>query len=190
LGETTDKDMQESGARSGGFRFLGVGDLFGRLMGGMNAIGTIWIFALMVLINADVFGRNALNAPVRGVTEIISLSIVAIVFLQLAHTLRVGRLTRSDALLDWLLRTHPRTAHGLLALFHLTGAGLFLVIFYASLPYFSRAIRIDEYVGAFGDFTAPTWPVRLIILIGSMATTIQFLFLTWADLRKTMGRSS
>jgi hypothetical protein len=36
---------------------------------------------------------------VRGVTELVSLSIVGIVFLQLADTLRVGRFTRADVLL-------------------------------------------------------------------------------------------
>ncbi len=161
--------------------------LFSYLTGTMNAVGTAWIFVLMVLINADIIGREAFNAPVRGVTEIISLSIVAIVFLQLAHTLHVGRLTRSDALLTRLLERQPRLAHGLLALYHLTGTVLFAVIFYASLPYFRRAVRIDEYVGAFGDFTAPTWPVRLIILIGSAATAIQFLLLAWHHLRQARG---
>ncbi|MDP6814497.1 MAG: TRAP transporter small permease, partial [Alphaproteobacteria bacterium] len=50
-----------------------------RLTGAMNAVGTAWIFVLMVLINADVLGREAFAAPVRGVTELVSLSIVGIV---------------------------------------------------------------------------------------------------------------
>ena len=42
----------------------------------------------MVLINSDVIGRNLFNAPILGVPEMTSLSIVGIVFLQLADTLR------------------------------------------------------------------------------------------------------
>lgn len=39
-------------------------------------------------------------------------------------------------------------------------------------------------VGAIGDFTAPVWPVRLIMLImliGLSATLVTFLLLAWAD---------
>ena len=47
-----------------------------------------------------------------------------------------------------------------------------------------EAIRIREYVGAIGDFTAPVWPVRLIMLIGLTTTLITFLLLAWVDLRR------
>ncbi|MCB2042563.1 MAG: hypothetical protein KDH48_18305, partial [Rhodoferax sp.] len=47
-----------------------------------------------------------------------------------------------------------------------------------------EAIRIREYVGAIGDFTAPVWPVRLIMLIGLSATLITFVLLAWADWRR------
>ncbi len=158
-----------------------------RLTGGMNAVGTAWIFVLMVLINADVIGREAFGAPVRGVTEIVSLSIVGIVFLQLAHTLWAGRITRSDALLGRLLGARPRLGHTLEAVYHLTGAVLFLILFWASKPYFERAWTDGEYIGAFGDFTAPTWPVRLIILIGSLATAATFALLAWRHVRACFG---
>lgn len=159
---------------------------FATLTGGLNAVGTVWIFVLMVLINADVFGRELFGAPVRGVTEIVSLSIVGIVFLQLAHTLWAGRLTRSDALIRHLLAIRPRLAHALQALYHLTGAALFAVIFQASVPYFVDAVEIGEYVGAEGDFTAPVWPVKLIILIGSAATATQYFLLAWSEARRAL----
>ena len=71
---------------------------FQRLTQALNALGTLWIVALMLLINADVLGRDLLGTPVRGVTELVSLSIVGIVFLQLADTLATGRMTRADAI--------------------------------------------------------------------------------------------
>ena len=46
-----------------------------KVFGAMNALGTLWILALMVLMNLDVAGRNLFGAPVRGVTEMVSLSI-------------------------------------------------------------------------------------------------------------------
>jgi len=157
---------------------------FHRLVQGLNALGTVWIIALMLLINADIIGRTGFNAPVRGVTELISLSIVGIVFLQLGDTLRSGRFTRADMLLDWLKQRHPAGAAGLQALYHLLGALLMAVILWAAWAPLLESIRIREYVGALGDFTAPVWPVRLIMLVGLVVTALTFVFLALDDLRR------
>lgn len=147
----------------------------------MNAIGTLWILVLMVLINADVIGRDLFAAPVRGVTEIVSMSIVGIVFMQLADTLRAGKLTRAEVLLGALERRRPRAARLLQGVFHLVGAGLVAVICIASWPPLVEAVKIGEYVGAVGDFQAPIWPVRLVIVFGSACTAITFAILAWED---------
>jgi TRAP-type mannitol/chloroaromatic compound transport system permease small subunit len=150
----------------------------------LNALGTLWIIALMLLINTDVLGRNLFKAPVRGVTELVALSIVGIVFLQLADTLHTGRFTRADVLLDRLKRLRPALAARLQALYHLVGAALMAVILWAAWRPLVEAIRIREYVGAIGDFTAPVWPVRLIMLVGLSATLVTFVLLAWADWRR------
>jgi len=75
---------------------------FGSLVVLLNSIGTGWIFVLLILINADIIGRSLFNKPVRGVTEIVGMTIVAYVFLQLSHAIKVGRLTRSDIILSRL----------------------------------------------------------------------------------------
>ena len=160
---------------------------FERLTQTLNALGTLWIVALMVLINTDVIGRDFFNAPVRGVTELVSLSIVGIVFLQLADTLATGRMTRADVLLDRLKRRRPALAAALQALYHLVGAGLMAVILWAAWAPLVESIRIQEYVGAVGDFTAPVWPVRLIMLVGICATLATFLLLAWLDLRRALS---
>ena len=157
---------------------------FERLTQALNAIGTLWIVALMVLINTDVLGRELFNAPVRGVTELVALSIVGIVFLQLGDTLAVGRMTRADILLDRLKRTTPWLAAALQAVFHGVGAVLMGVILWASWEPLMEAIRIQEYVGAVGDFTAPVWPVRVIMLVGMVVTLITFVLLAWLDLQR------
>ena len=163
---------------------------FQRLGKWLNALGTLWIIALMVLINSDVLGRNLFNSPVRGVTELVSLSIVGIVFLQLADTLYSGRFTRADVLLARLKEAHPAFAARLQALFHLVGAGLMATILWAAWQPLVEAIRIREYVGAIGDFTAPVWPVRLIMLIGLSATLVTFVLLAWADWRRASAIQS
>ncbi|WP_341915849.1 TRAP transporter small permease subunit [Ferrovibrio terrae] len=157
--------------------------MFSRLLGAMNALGTVWIFLLMVLINTDILGRELFSAPVRGTTELLSLSIVGIVFLQLGHTLMVGRMTRSDMVIENLLVLRPRIGRGLQGLFNLLGVLFLAVIFWGSIEPFREAIEIGEYVGAAGDFTAPTWPIRLLILIGAAATGLQYLVMAWQDFR-------
>ena len=47
-------------------------------------------------------------------------------------------------------------------------------ILYASWPLFARAWRRGDFVGAIGDFTAPTWPVKAVILFGTAVLILQF----------------
>jgi len=160
---------------------------FGKLTQSLNALGTLWIVALMLLVNSDVLGRELFDTPVRGTTELVALSIVGIVFLQLADTLASGRLTRADVLLDRQKRTTPWLAALLQALYHLVGALLMGVILWAAWEPLVESIRIQEYVGALGDFTAPVWPVRLIMLLGMVATLVTFVLLAWMDLRRMVA---
>ncbi len=160
---------------------------FGALTSVMNSIGTAWVFVLLVIINLDIGGRALFNHPLRGVPEIVALSIVACVFLQIAHTIRVGRLTRSDIMLDWMRRRHPGLGHFLEGLYCLVGAGLMVILFESSLPMFTKAWRIGEYVGAEGDFMAPVWPVRLIILAGCAVAAVQFALMAADSFRQMAG---
>jgi TRAP-type C4-dicarboxylate transport system permease small subunit len=155
---------------------------FEALLSLLNSIGTLWIFALMVVICSDVVGRTAFNSPLPGVLELVRLSIVGIVFIQLGHTLRAGRITRADNLIHILQRRLPRFGYGMQVLFEVAGTGVFIVLFQASLPLFLRSWASGEYAGIEGYITYPIWPVRLIILIGSACTGLQFLLFAWRDL--------
>lgn len=148
--------------------------LLDRATSAMNAVGTVWILALMLLINADVIGRGLFANPINGVPEMVALSILGIVFLQLANTLSVGRLTRSDALLGALRRRFPRAGDAVDALFHLAGALLTAAVLWSAWPKFLRSWERQEFVGAVGNFTAPTWPINLIVLVGGAALLLVF----------------
>lgn len=153
----------------------------------LGGLGTAWILALMILVDLDVLGRGAFRRPIRGVPELAGLSMVGIVFLQLAHALRAGRFTRCEGLIDRLLARWPPVGHGLLAVFHLTGAAVFGVILYVSVPLFLKAWRLDDYVGVAGYFTAPVWPIRLIIFVGSGVVVAEYLALTRAHLARALA---
>jgi TRAP-type mannitol/chloroaromatic compound transport system permease small subunit len=145
----------------------------GALASLMNGLGTCWIFVLLILINIDIVGRTLFNAPLRGVTEIVGMTIVACVYLQLAHAIDVGRLTRSDIISSRLEKNHPKVKLALECCYNAVGASILGILFYYSIPMFIEAWNIGEYEGAQGDFTAPVWPVKLIIIIGCLVASLQ-----------------
>ena len=160
---------------------------FEGLVSALNSLGSLWIAVLMVVINIDIVGRTALNLPLRGVPELVKLSIVAIVFIQLGHTLRSGRMTRSDGLLRMLRTRLARTSHAITLLFNLAGAALFALLYHASQPFFLEAWTTGEYAGIQGYVSYPVWPVRLIILIGCVVAAIQYGLFAYRDLGVVCG---
>lgn len=168
--------------------FLAIRRPVNRITAGLNVIGTLLIVVIMVLVNADVLGRVVFNAPVSGVPEMVSMSIVAIVFLQIAQTFARGRLTRAEAVLGLLDRRAPRLRDLLDAVFGLAAALLVWQVFAASVPLFQKAWIRNTFEGTVGDFTAPIWPVKLIILIGCAALLVQLVLFTLAAILRLLAR--
>ena len=146
-----------------------------KLVVALNSLGTILIFGLMVLINLDVFSRFLFNAPIDGVKEMVELSIVAIVFLQLGDAVRSGRLTRSDGLFSRLLADKPKFGHLLGAFYELCGAVFFCAILSGSFSRLLDAWEYGYYAGNKGMFMMPVWPVRLILVVGCVTVILVFL---------------
>ena len=155
-----------------------------RLTAWMNAAGTLLIFVLLVITNLDILGRDLLNRPLRGTTELMSVGIVVVVFLQLPNTLWAGRFPRADFLLDYVNQRAPRLAAAMQCVFHLVGAAMLAVLCLAIWPELIRAWELGDFFGAMNDFAIPLWPVRLIMLAGSACCALTFLFLAVADFRK------
>jgi TRAP-type mannitol/chloroaromatic compound transport system permease small subunit len=156
---------------------------FSKFVSGLNSAGGVLIFALIIMINLDVFSRFLFNAPIDGVTELVELSIVAIVFLQLADAVRNGRLTRSDGLYNKLCEKKPKAGHLLGAFFDFAGAAFFLMIIAGSIPRFIEAWERGYYSGNQGIFVVPVWPVRLILVIGAITVVFVFLGLVWRHIK-------
>ncbi len=139
-----------------------------------NVVGSLLILGLVALIASDVLGRNLFGAPISGVPEMVSLSIVAIVFLQAPQALKAGRMTRSDGVIDILHARFPSLAKGLETLFDLTGITVMAVILYAHWPMMTQSWTRGDFVGAVGDFTAPTWPIKAMLALGCILLALQF----------------
>ena len=145
------------------------------LAGGLAGLGALWTLALLVIVNLDVGMRSALGRPLPAIPELVALSITGIVFLQAPSALLAGRFIRSDALARMLLAARPGLRPWFGGLFGLAGAALFGCIAYASWPILTKAWARGDYVGTLGVATFPTWPVSLIVVIGSLACAAIYL---------------
>jgi TRAP-type C4-dicarboxylate transport system permease small subunit len=141
----------------------------------LAAVGTVWIFLMMLLIVADVLGRNFFDAPITGVAEFAARSVASIVFLQLAAAVCSGRMTRSDFLLRIVGKRSPGAAKMLEVGNVVIGAFLFFALAYIAWPELLEAMKIHEYFGVQGVFTVVTWPFRALIVLGSVAAAVSYL---------------
>ena len=181
--------MPDNGSSDGaGRRQIAPLRVFGWIVGGMNATGSCWIVVLMVLINAEAIGRSAFNQPIIGVIEMIEISIVGIVFMQLADSLRQGVLTRSDGMYNQVMSRSPRAGHAMGLFTSVAGVVFMGLVLWGSVPTFVDAWVGDYYIGVEGMFTAPVWPVALVIVIAITVTMIQFMINLAGHLRPLVGR--
>ena len=157
--------------------------LLDSLTQGLNVTGSSLILLLMVLVGVDVAGRNLAGNPISGVPELVTLSIVAIVFLQIPAALRQGRMTQSDAFLGWLIRSYPMVGKTLATAFDVIAIAVIWVIVKTTWPIFTRAWERGEFIGAVGDFTAPVWPVKFILIVGGTVLILQFGARIWRRYR-------
>ena len=151
--------------------------LLGALIFASNCLASVWIFVITLAIVADVTFRFLFNAPINGITELVTISVVAVLYMQLAYTLRSGYMTRSDAVLNRLIAARPQIGNGLAVLFCCAGAALMAAIMMGAWPKWLKAYDAEFYVGVVGVFTFPEWPRLLIVFIGCGLTGLQFLLL-------------
>lgn len=142
-------------------------------MAGLNAVGTVWVAAITVLICADILGRVLFSFPITGVPEIVKVSIVAIVWLQIPHTLKIGGHLRSDV----VLRRLSARGRSILNLFaYALGALIFGLLVFSGWDTMIQAWEMGEFEGEL-PVRIPTYPLRSIVLLGAGLTCLQFLLM-------------
>jgi len=146
---------------------------------GMNTIGSVWVFLLMIMICVDAFSRTLFNHPFHGVTELVELSIVGIVFMQLGDATRRGRLTRSDGFFNIMKSRKPKVGNYMGAIFDFTGVVFFVIVLFGAIPDMIDAWVNDYFVGEEGLFTAPEWPIKVVIVLGCVITLLHFVRAGW-----------
>ncbi|MES0882548.1 TRAP transporter small permease subunit [Roseibium sp. SCP14] len=139
-----------------------------------NAVGTLIVLGLVLIVNYDVVARGFFNAPFRGAVEVVQFSMVLIVFLQLPDVVRTNRLTRSDGFLTILQTTKPRLAETLRRAINFASAVFMALVAYAIWPEFVEMYETRDFFGVPGVFTAPWWPVKLAIYLSATLCTVLF----------------
>jgi TRAP-type mannitol/chloroaromatic compound transport system permease small subunit len=152
--------------------------LLDRIVVSLNAIGSLWVMLLVLLICADSFGRSFFAHPIEGVTEMVAVSMAVIVFCQLPDTIRLNRLTRSDTLMPLLTMNNSVAGRVVLAGFEALGALIMAMIVVGMLPQMIEAYERSYYIGNRGIFTFPEWPLKALVVLGATLSMLCFLVRT------------
>lgn len=139
-----------------------------------NVAGTLMVLALVGVVNFDVIARGGFNAPFHGAVEVVQFTMVFIVFLQLPDVVRVNRLTRSDGFLAVIGNFAPRLAAVITHIIESVSAIFMALIAIAMWPEFTEMWHTKDYFGVPGVFTAPWWPIKLVVFASATLCTILF----------------
>lgn len=139
-----------------------------------NAAGTLVVLALVAVVNYDVVAREAFSKPFHGAVELVQFSMVLIVFLQLPDVVRVNRLTRSDGFLTIAGTRWPGLASFIDKIINLVACIFMLLIAIAIWPEFVEMFETKDYFGVPGVFTAPWWPIKLVIFLSACLCCLLF----------------
>jgi len=140
----------------------------------------VWAFGLAFLVMGNIIGRNFFDAPIYGTAEIVSASIVIVVFLQAGYAIRSRSMLKADFLVSRLPEPIQRV---LLAFGYLLGAAFFLMIITGGWQESVTSFVEGEYEGE-GALRVPSWPARWTVIIGSGVAMINYLVMAYIDVFK------
>jgi TRAP-type C4-dicarboxylate transport system permease small subunit len=139
----------------------------------LMVIAAVLAFLLCFLVVGDVSGRVFFGSPIKGTTELISLAIVTICFLQAGYAIRSGGMLNVDTV---VVKFSPRwqSIFGVLGAF----AGLFFFAFlcYGTFEGAVHAWASNEFEGE-GAMRVPVWPARFVIVLGTGLAALCYLIL-------------
>jgi tripartite ATP-independent transporter DctM subunit len=171
---TSAADEPTTGARNWLTPFQRVARAYTKLIALMNSVGTLLIFGLMFVICADVIARAVFNAPIRGTNEVVAYTILVAVFLQLAHSLHVGRFARAEMFIEPLNKRRPIVGALYEVIFAGGGMFVFLLICYGVYSTLEKSYARKTFFGVQNDFTILEWPLRAVIFAGAGAVAITY----------------
>ena len=134
----------------------------------LNVISAIWLSSIAILILFDVVGREFFGAPIYGTNEIVSNSVLSILFLQLPLSILTRSSLRTTILYGNVGISSKAAIDGIS--YFLAGL-LFLAIAIGSWPNMLEAWEIREAEGS-GIVTIPVYPIRTLVVFVSMVGVV------------------
>lgn len=141
-----------------------------KLTRALLVLAAVLAFLLCFLVVADVVGRVVFNRPVKGTTEIVSLSIVVICYLQAGFAIRSGGMLNVDMFVS---RLGPRGRSAAAAFAALAGLAFFGLICWGSFEGAAHAWNSNEFEGE-GALRVPVWPARFVLILGTAIATLNY----------------
>jgi len=133
-------------------------------------------FGLTFLILANIIDRERFD----GVAEIVTTSIVIIVFLQAGYAIR----SRSMLKADFLVKRFPEGLQRTLkCIGYLLGAAFFLMIITGGWDESVLSWVENEFEGE-GALRVPAWPARWAVMFGSVIALLNYLVMAYIDIFK------
>jgi len=123
----------------------------------LDLIAALFIFALMLVGVAQIFGRKLFDAPIFGYIDIVELAMATFAFLGVAYCQRLGGHVRMEILLSHL---RGRTLWMVEALATVVGLIIVAILVYYGYDHFMRAY---EYGDSTIDAEYPLWPSKLLV---------------------------
>ena len=136
-------------------------------------LAAVLAFLLCFLVVADVVGRVGFDRPVKGTTEIVSLSIVIICYLQTGFAIRSGGMLHVDMFVS---RLGSRGRSAAAAFAALAGLAFFGLICWGSFEGAAHAWNSNEFEGE-GALRVPVWPARFVLILGTAIAAFNYALL-------------
>ena len=144
-----------------------------RLSKVLMVVAAVCAFGLTFLILLNIIDRALFD----GVAEIVTTSIVIIVFLQAGYAIRSRSMLRADFLVSRFSGTFQKM---LLVFGYLLGAAFFLMVIWGGWEDAVRDFVDMNYEGE-GALHVYTWPARWAVMFGSLIALLNYLVLAYVD---------
>jgi tripartite ATP-independent transporter DctM subunit len=163
---------------------------YAALTSALSITGSLWIFAIMLLICGDIVGRALFSTPIQRTPEMVALSVPCLVFLQLPQVVRAGRMIHADLILRVIEARSPFAGHVYGLLFAAAGIAVFSVILLWTVPDLANAIRIGEFAGVEGAYAVTVWPFKLAVVTGAAFAAVSYLFVAAGHVKGLCARGA
>ena len=148
----------------------------------LMVIAAVLAFLLCFLVVGDVSGRVFFGSPIKGTTELISLSIVTVCFLQAGYAIRSGGMLNVDTV---VVKFSPRVQSIFAVFGAFAGAFFFAFICYGTVEGAAHAWTSNEFEGE-GAMRVPVWPTRFVIVLGTGLAAMCYVILMVENLQRVI----